>query len=71
MITYYAVASILGGYLVYSGDSLTLAAEALEPGTCYGKGPERKIAEGQAELSAGRFREILHGGGSAGDGSVV
>ena len=41
---YYVVTRIFDGQVVYDGKCLGLAAEALYPGTCYGKAPDLKTA---------------------------
>lgn len=54
----YAVVLIGSGQLVYSGRSLALAAQALEPGTTYGKsyGCRVDLAFAEARERASFFR---------------
>lgn len=54
---YVCVVTIRGGVLIYSGQSYSLAAECLEPGTCYGRGFTPEEASVEARMRAGWFLE--------------
>ncbi len=52
---FYSVRNIRNSTIVYAGPNEALAAVALEPGTCYGKGVTQQIAD-QYSLA---WREIF------------
>jgi hypothetical protein len=54
----YFVARIDTGKKVYSGRSLTAAANALMPGTCYGVGQTKEDAWSAAWSECVRFRRL-------------
>ena len=55
---HYAVVNIATGKPAYEGISLTVAAEKLFPGTCYGTGDSAESAMNDAMQHAARFRGL-------------
>jgi hypothetical protein len=54
---WYAVAAIPSGDILYSGQSITLASQALDVGTCYATAPDQGIANSLAGQAARWLRD--------------
>jgi hypothetical protein len=54
----YCVRRISTGECVYCGKSWVSTATALEPGTAYGWGPTRELAQRDSEIRAAQFRDV-------------